>query len=126
MAESRAPRRRSRVMRAARVAPRLGVALALAALAAASGDAFLGGTDKARIGLAVTWADVVSVESDRPQIVGAERVEGVGASDLHAARIVARERGEARVTFRVQPLDESGRPTRDAPIEDSMMIEVRR
>ena len=190
MADSRAPRRRSCVVRAA---PRLGIALALAALAGGCGDAFLGDTDKARIGLAVdpartkpldvvtrwrpieggasylrvlsptlppgaeavvvpyvkeggaggrdgktpelgglkagpgsTWADVVSVESDRPQIVGAERVDGVGAPDLHAARIVARERGEARVTFRVQPLDESGRPTRDAPIEDSMMIEVRR
>lgn len=193
MAESRTPRRRSCVVRAARATPRLGVALALAALASGCGDAFLGDTDKARIGLAVdpartkpldevtrwrpieggasylrvlsptlppgaeavvvpyvkeggaggrdgmppelgglkagpgsTWADVVAVESDRPQIVAAERVEGVGAPDLHAARIVARERGEARVTFRVQPLDESGRPTRDAPIDDSMMIEVRR
>ena len=72
------------------------------------------------------WADVIAVESDRPRIVSVERIERAGASDLHAARLVTRERGEARVTFRVQPIDESGRPSRDPPIEDSMMIEVRR
>ncbi len=193
MAESRPLHWRSRIAVAADGVSRLGVAFALAALAAACGDAFLGDTDKARIGLAVdpaltkpldeatrwrpidggrgylrvlsptlppgaeavvvpyvkdsggsgrdggpltqgeltagpgsTWADVVAVESDRPQIVSVERVERAGVSDLHAARIVTRERGEARVTFRVQPLDETGRPSRDPPIEDSMMIEVRR
>jgi len=72
------------------------------------------------------WADVIAVASDRPQIVSVERVERAGASDLHAARLVTRERGEARVTFRVQPLDETGRPSRDPPVEDSLMIEVRR
>lgn len=193
MAETRTPRRHPRLALAAQRTLGLGVALALAALAGACGDAFIGDTDRARIGLAVdpartkpldevtrwrpieggashlrvlsptlpqgaevvvvpyvkeggassrdggpvdlgglkagpgsTWADVVSVESDRSQIVAVERVPGVGAPDLHGARLVAREPGEARITFRVQPLDESGRPTRDAPIEDSMMIEVRR
>ena len=76
------------------------------------------------VGRHATWADALAVTSDRPHIVFVERVDAPDSPDMHHVRLVTRERGEARIVLRVQSLDESGRPTRDPPIEDSMIIEV--
>lgn len=76
------------------------------------------------VGRHATWADTLAVASDRPHIVYVERVDAPDSPDMHHVRLVTRERGEARIVLRVQSLDESGRPTRDPPVEDSMIIEV--
>ena len=77
------------------------------------------------VGRHATWADTLSVASDRPHIVFVERVDAPDSPDMHHVRLVTRESGEARIVLRVQSLDESGRPTRDPPVEDTMIVEVR-